>query len=229
MDYRLYSAQPLLKDVIEATRKRISFFLSLDDDLAPFYEIANTDKYFAPIVRRLYGLHHVKFPSLAEAACWAILTQRQAIPVARQIKRRLVERYGSHLTVNGVDYWAFPELAQLARLSEQELTDVIKDQRRAGYLHGLVKALGEVDEEWLRTAPYEEAEQWLRTIKGVGEWSAGLILLRALGRMERMAMDLKPFLKIMPEVYGPNVNMKELAAYYGNWFGYWGYYMRVGN
>ena len=46
---------------------RIRFSLSLDDDLEPFYELAEKDGSFAPIAREQRGHHHVKFPSAFEA------------------------------------------------------------------------------------------------------------------------------------------------------------------
>jgi DNA-3-methyladenine glycosylase II len=48
--YRLWSAEPLPDDVLQAALERISFFLSLNDDLTPFYAIAREDAAFAPIV-----------------------------------------------------------------------------------------------------------------------------------------------------------------------------------
>lgn len=229
LNYTLYSDKPLTAEITNAVTQRIAFFLSLDDDLAPFYQIGNSDSYFAPIIQKLYGLHHVKFLTVTEAACWAILTQHQPMAIASQFKRKLVENYGNYLEVKGVTYSAFPERANLATVSQADLAELIKNERKAEYLHNLLQALGEIDEDWLRTAPYDEAEQRLRKIKGVGEWSAAFILLRALGRMERLLLDMKPFLKILPQLYGPTTTMKELAAYYGDWFGYWGYYTRAAN
>ncbi|MHB8628561.1 MAG: DNA-3-methyladenine glycosylase family protein, partial [Aggregatilineales bacterium] len=205
--YRLHSDQQLPAEVKQAILDQITFFLSLNDELRPFYAIADNDPHFAPIVRHLYGLHHVKFLTLCESACWSILTQRQTIPIAQKVKQALVEKYGSKLVVNGQTYWAFPEFDQLVPASVDDLFALTHNERRAQYLHGAIQKLKNADEEWLRTAPYDEAEAWLRQIKGIGEWSAAFILMRTLGRMERMLLDLKPFLKILPEVEGPIATM----------------------
>lgn len=226
--YELFAEKQLPAEVCQAVVERIAFFLSLNDDLEPFYAIGKADAAFTPIIDRLYGLHHIKFLQLHEAACWAVITQHTAIPIAAAIKHALIERYGSSITVDGHTYWAFPELERLASLSVEELVVLLKNERRASYWHNVVTALSGLDEQWLRTAPYEEAESWLRSIKGIGEWSAAFLLLRAEGRTERMLLNLKPFLAIVPKVYGPDVTMAQLAQRYGDWFGYWGYYLRAG-
>lgn len=225
--YTLFSQEPLSAPSVEAVLQRVTFFLSLDDELQPFYAIARTDPNFAPVIERLYGLHHVKFLTLCEIACWSVLTQHIAVPVARKMKDALVEAYGTSLEVDGHLYRAFPEQARLASVSLDELTAVIKNERRAAYLFEVIHALGQLDEQFLRTAPYDEAEAALRRVKGIGAWSAAFILMRGLGRMERMLLDLKPFLRKLPETYGEQATMAQLAERYGPWFGYWGYYFRA--
>lgn len=227
--YTLYSKQQLPLEVKQAVLERITFFLSLNDDLSEFYAIGYNDPHFAPIIERWYGLHHVKFLTLAEIGCWAVLTQRVAIPIAAKMKHRIVESYGDSIEVDGQVYWAFPELERLAHISPDEWIGLIHNERKALYMSEVTNALNGVDEEFLRTAPYEEVEAWLRSIKGIGEWSAAFILLRGEGRLEKMLLNSKPFLAILPKVYGKDETMESLSLKYGDWFGYWGYYMRTAN
>ena len=229
VEYTLYSKSPLPAQVKQTVLERISFFLSLKDDLSEFYAIGYKDPHFAPIIERWYGLHQVKFLTLAEIGCWAVLTQRVAIPIAAKIKHRIVENYGDSIEVDGQVYRAFPELERLAQVSPEEWTELLKNERKAMYMSEVMHALNGIDEEFLRTAPYEEAEAWLRDIKGIGEWSAAFILLRGEGRIERMLLNMKPFLAILPKVYGKDETMANIERIYGRWFGYWGYYMRTAN
>jgi DNA-3-methyladenine glycosylase II len=224
--YTLFSEQPL--PARKAVTDRISFFLSLQDDLKPFYAIAQEDVHFAPIIDELYGLHQVKFPTLCEAACWAVLSQHTAIPIARKMKRAIMERYGSSIELDGHVYHAYPELDDIAGISLPELTRLINNELRAYYLSEVIRGLAEIDENFLRTAPYEEAEARLREIKGIGEWSAGLILLRCEGRMEKVMFDMKPFMHALQKVYGTTDVKEEIIRRYGQWVGYWGYYLRAG-
>src|SRR3712207_43217 len=68
--YTLYSDQPIGESVRRAAEDRIAFFLSLGDDLRSFYATGLEDPAFAPLIRRLYGYHQVKFITPFENACW---------------------------------------------------------------------------------------------------------------------------------------------------------------
>lgn len=227
--YTLFSKQTLPVEVKQAVLEHITFFLSLTDDLSEFYAIGYKDPHFAPIIEQWYGLHHVKFLTLAEIGCWAILTQRVAIPIAAKIKHAIVEQYGDSIEVDGEVYWAFPELERLAHVSLDEWMGLLHNERKAIYMSEVMKALNGVDEEFLRTAPYEKAESWLRSIKGIGEWSAVFILMRGEGRIEHMLLNMKPLLDVLLKIYGKDETMANIERTYGQWFGYWGYYMRTAN
>jgi DNA-3-methyladenine glycosylase II len=230
LDYTLYSAQPFTPDRIAASEDRERFYLSLDDDLTHFYEIARADPALAPIVERRYGLHQIKFPTPFENAAWAILTQRTPIPVARVVKDRLTQRYGASVQVEGEDWWAFPDARMLAAADPAELTDLVRNERKVTYLTAASQAFASVDEQWLRAGDYEAVETWLRAIPGVGAWSAGFILIRGLGRVERVTPN-EPLLNAAAKAYGEPITLArfdELAARYGDTAGYWAFYLRAG-
>lgn len=230
LDYTLSSADPFTPDLIAACEDRVRFYLSLDDDLAPFYQIARSDPAMAPIVERRYGLHQIKFPTPFENAAWAILTQRSPIPVARVVKDRLTQRYGGSIQVEGEELWAFPDAQTLAAADPAELAGLVRNERKTAYLTAASQAFADVDEQWLRTGDYDEVEAWLRAIPGVGAWSAGFILIRGLGRMERVTPN-EPLLEAAARAYGEPITLthfQELAARYGDTSGYWAFYLRTG-
>ncbi|GHO97809.1 DNA-3-methyladenine glycosylase 2 family protein [Reticulibacter mediterranei] len=224
--YTLFSEEPLDEAIQKKAVEQISFFLSLQDDLKSFYAIAQQDEDFAPVLLRLYGLRQVKFLTLCEIACWSVLIQHRAMPIARKMKYALLERYGGSITVEGHTYRAFPAFEQLGEASEAEFADTIKNARSAHYLYEVVQALSRLDEHFLRTAPYDEAEATLRAIKGIGPWSANFILLRGLGRMERLAADMKPLQDARKRIYQPEVTLEQLQLRYGQYIGYWSFYLR---
>lgn len=232
---RIYSHQPLTPAVQAAVCDRVRFFLSLDDDLTPFYALGQQDAPFAGVIQRLYGYHQVKFLTPFENVCWAILTQRTPIPVAKGSKQRMTESFGGALAVDGVVFWAFPEADDLAACDLETLTGLVGNARKATYLASAVTAFQQVAESWLRTAPYDEVNTWLRAIKGVGEWSALFVLLRGLGRFERILPDdskssfSHEMRKAAERVYGPLTfgELQTLAIHYGQWQGYWGHYLRA--
>ncbi len=233
LEYTLFSAEPITGETVNAVVERITFFLSLNDDLLSFYRIGREDADFTPIIEHLYGYHQVKFLTPFENACWAVLTQRNPMKMAQKTKQALIEKYGNHLEVHGNVYWAFPEPIQIAVVDYDEILSVIRNDRRAEYLIAIARAFSEVDEEFLKTAADEEVEAWLRNIKGIGEWSATFIMIRGLGRMEYVPLTETRLLEAASKVYGHGKELgreelKRLADRYGYWQGYWAHYLRVG-
>ena len=233
LDYTLWSEQPLTAEIVHATLDRLSFFLSLDDDLRPFYALGRDDPAFAAIIERLYGYHQVKFLTPFEIACWAILTQRTPMALAHKMKGALTRQYGGVLTLNETAYWAFPEPDSLIEADVNDLAVLVHHTRRAEYLYAAAQAFADADEAFLRTAPVAEVKAWLRQIKGIGEWSADFILVRGLGRMECLPGSEKRLLETASRIYGhgqplSRMALEQLAARYDPWPGYWSHYLRVG-
>ena len=229
LKYSLFADHPFSRGLTEVVIDRISFFLSLSDDLDHFYRIAINDSNFAPVLQKLYGLHQVKFLTPFECACWAVLSQRNQLSAARKAKQALLERFGTNLEVNGHVYRAFPEPGQLSEASKEELKALLKHERREEYLGEIIKAFNQVDERFLRTADYDKVDEWLKSIRGIGEFSARLILLRGLGRMEKLAIE-KRLIAAAAKVYGKPMTTQRLhviAEKYGKWKGYWAYYLRT--
>lgn len=228
--YTLYSDMPLEDAARGAAETRIRFFLSLEDDLRPFYEIGEADPAFAPIVQMLYGYHQVKFLTPFENACWAILSQRNLMPVSRRMKTGLTDAFGSALEVEGVTYKAFPEPGVLAMRSVDDINAVVRNLWKAEGLFSVARAFDNVDDVWLRTAPDEAVERWLRSIKGIGDWSTTFIMIRGLGRMNTLPAGDKALMQAASMVYGQIITPEELlrlAKPYGAYRGYWAHYLRA--
>jgi DNA-3-methyladenine glycosylase II len=130
--YELFSDTLLGDALADRIAKEVSFFLSLDDDLSPFYSIAKGDPQFYPTVKKLVGLHHVKFPTLFEITCWAILAQRSQMPVAHRAKVSLIEKFGGTLEVDGNTYKAFPDYQTLKTASVKDILAATKNRRSTG-------------------------------------------------------------------------------------------------
>lgn len=228
VDYELFSSEPLSPQAADSAAKRASFFLSLEEDVKPFYSIAREkDPKFYPLVERAWGLHQVKFPSFLEIACWALINQRMQRAVALRIKRSLTERFGGSVEVDGKAYWAFPDRARLGAATAKELLEVTRNQRVTQRLVSLISSLDELDEGFLATAPYEKAKERLEKVKGIGEWSSQFILFRGLGRMGRLQpINVRPLVETIKKVYGPEGKpLEEVNATYGSWAGYWSLYL----
>ncbi len=168
LKYTLSSDRSLTPGVRDAVVDRIGFFLSLADDLEQFYRIGYGDMDFAPLLQKFYGLHQVKFLTPFESACWAVLSQRYPAAAAQRTKQAIMEKFGTSLEMNGQRYLAFPEPYRLTSASERDLLAIINNQRKTQFLAGVAKAFTEKDERFLRTAKYEQVEEWLSQIQGIG-------------------------------------------------------------
>jgi DNA-3-methyladenine glycosylase II len=214
------SARPLDEASQARVRDRVSFFLSLDDDLSGFYDRASGDPQMTAVLGALRGYHHVKFATPFENACWAILTQRCAIPAARALKRRLLAAYGDG---------AFPEAADLLPVSAAELGKTIGHAQKGARLRGVVEAFVAQDERWLRHGPTEAVRAWLLGIPGIGPWSAAFVLWRGLGHADAIdgaEAQLKPKLE---RLYGhlDSRRWSALQDRYAGVRGYWALYVRT--
>lgn len=208
--------------------ERIGRFLSVDDDVTTFYDRARADPVLATHVDRLYGLHQVRFLTPFENACWAVMGQRAPVAMARRAKDAFVERYGGSIEVDGVTHRAFPEAADVAGLTADDLRPLVRNDRRAMYLANVIEAWQTADEPWLGTGPYDDVNAWLRSIKGFGEWSTLFVLFRGLGRGDRMILT-RPNVEAMRSAYGdrPDAELQSILDAYGPWGGYALLYLRA--
>ncbi|HEX7467007.1 MAG TPA: hypothetical protein VF324_00280, partial [Methanobacterium sp.] len=180
---------------------------------------------------KLYGLHQVKFLTPFEAAAWAVLSQRISMKVAHIMKDRLIQSVGDNINIDGIDYLTFPSADQISNLGVEDITSIIKNTRKSEYLVNVSEKFTNVQEDFLRNAPLEDVKTWLLDIKGIGEWSAHLELIRGLGRMDELSRNDQMLIKCAKKYYGSEISdsdLKEIQEGYENFRGYWSYYLRTG-
>jgi DNA-3-methyladenine glycosylase II len=232
LEYTLVSDKQIGDGLRSAAEDRIGFYLSIDDDLQPFYEIASRDEAFTPVLARLYGQHQVKFITPFETAAWAVLSQRNPMAIARKVKDKVAAEYGGSISLGGVTYRAFPEALAIVSVPEGELFAIVKNEKRTDYLRAVACAFASADEDFLRHGSYQEVEAWLRGIKGIGAWSSAFIMLRGLGHMNWLPVEESRVSSAVSRRYNGGEpltqgELKRIAADYGPYVGYWSYYMRV--
>ena len=230
--YELYADDPLSDADAAALVRRIQIYLSVYDDLHRLYELIDSDPPFVAVKRELYGYHQVKFLTPFENACWTILSQRNLLGVAQHMKHTLIQEFSAAVEFEGREFWPFPGAKTVVEASVEDLTRLLRNSRRAEYVRAAAVAFSEVDEAFLREGSYDEVSRWLRAIPGVGAWSAAFIMIRSLGRMERIPYGDRALMGIASKVYGhgqplPAEELQRLADHYGDLQGYWAHYLRV--
>jgi DNA-3-methyladenine glycosylase II len=162
-----------------AVRAQLARILSLDVDGSGFPALATVDPVVAGLMADYPGLRPVCFSSPYEAAAWAVIGHRIRMIQAAAVKARLAEQHGQRVQIAGQTLRAFPAPPALREITRfPGLTDV-KVQR----LHALAEAAaaGRLDAARLRAMPADDALAALRTLPGIGPFSAELILIRGAG------------------------------------------------
>lgn len=214
-------------DVQRALVRRAAELVSAADDLAPFYAAAAGDRAFAPIVRALHGLHHVRFLGLEEIAVYCVLMQRTPLARAVELERRFLDRFGIAVRVADRTLRAMPELAALARIDPADIAAALRHPSKAERIATVVRGVAALGERFLRTAPYAAARDALLAIPGIGTFSAAAILLRGLGRMDELP-SFAMFEREARAVYGSAWDPSAVARRYGAYIGYWSFYLKAG-
>lgn len=225
--YEMFSETSITEAVAARVAGQISFFLSLEDDLAPFYAIAARDPKFYPVAKSQVGLHHVKSWSLFEITCWALISQRTQRQVSKKTRDAMTARFGGSVEFKGKTYRAFPDYQTLKTASVADILAVTRNRRTTERISSLLSSFGDLGEAFLLTALYEKAEDRLKRIKGIGDWSAQFILFRGLGRIKKIQLNMGPAAKMVEDVYGPGMDPDEINRTYGEWCGYWSIYLRA--
>ena len=220
--------EPLGPADVAALETAVARWLSLDDDLTGFLAIAANDPAMRDILAVTRGLHQVRFASLAEGAAYFVLTQRTSQTLAGARKRRLAAAFGPRIKVDDQEWGAFPTLNTLAGLGAGELAPFTGNARQTDYLVHVLRGVGEIGEEYLRTAPYADASAALKAIRGVGAFTASAILLRALGRPDEVSLEMAQFAQPVAQVYGDQTPIEAVRERYGRHVGWWAYFTRIG-
>lgn len=230
LDYNIYSPEKISKPVKNKLLDQIVFYLSLDDDLKIFYDLSKDDPVFQEIIKNLYGFHHPKFLSPFESACWAVISQRTNMKFAYRIRQDLIDQLSQRIDINGTVYKAFPDPRQILEIEKEDLNSILKNKRKTVYLKEIAGAFQTTDLDFLKKSSSEDLKNWLLDIKGIGEFSAELELIRGFGRMEILPTHDKRLLSCFKNIYGENKNKNDLIKYsnrYNEYKGYWALYMRV--
>jgi DNA-3-methyladenine glycosylase II len=155
-------------------------------NLQPFYRIAASDRVLSHLVAHFRGMRIPQAPSIYEVLISAVLEQQVNLSFAHQVKKALIETYGTRIVFEGNRYNAFPEPAALAITTPPKLRRLQISGPKARYIIGISRAVldGSLDLEGLRQLEPARAHAKLVEQKGVGDWTAQYVGLRALGHRD---------------------------------------------
>ncbi len=175
-------ASSVLKSKVTSALER---HLGLRVDLAPFYRLMAADHRFGALAARFRGLKPCRFPTVFETLVNAISCQQLSLTYGISVLNRLTEELGSPIRLPAGIVHAFPEPADVLRVSIPELRGLGFSRQKAEALTALAQRLIESPRllEDLDSRPNQEALTQLLQLRGIGRWSAEYALLRGLGRL----------------------------------------------
>jgi len=164
----------------------VARMLGVEADLTDWYERSSRVHWLAPIVTALRGLKPPRYATLWEACAHAILFQQISIHAAASIMRRVVELLGDPVEAGGVRAIAFPPPERWLEANDESLRGVGISRNKVAHLRSAAAefASGAIDERALERLATPEIAERLCAIRGIGAWSAAVMLLRGMGRLD---------------------------------------------
>ncbi|MBQ2946184.1 MAG: DNA-3-methyladenine glycosylase 2 [Clostridia bacterium] len=154
-----------------------------------------------------------------------IISQNNNIPRIRGIIERFCELYGEKKCFNGTEYRAFPTPKQLYGVTADDLAP-IRAGFRAKYIADAVEKWNknEIPIDFLYKGSYNECNEILKSVKGVGDKVSACVLLFAFHRLDAFPVDVW-IRRTMESLYG-DLDYKRFGAYPGLAQQYLFYYSR---
>ena len=152
--------------------------LALRIDPAPFELAVRDDALLGAVVQRQRGLRIVQSATIFEALTWAIIGQQINLTFAIALRRTFIAQAG-RAHVSGL--WCYPEAADVARLSTDELTTRKFSRSKAETLLRLARLVDAGELSLERGADIAHTSAALLAVKGIGPWTVNYALLRGYG------------------------------------------------
>lgn len=173
----IYSDRKLDKRKNKELFSVISWMLSVEENIKPFYTLARHDSLVKALIEDLYGMHRTRRPDIFPQLILAVTLQMAPIARSDQMMDLLIEEYGEKVVFEGreIAYWPSPE-----RIAETEVSELWKKCKlgyRAKVLRGIAEAVskGFPTFQELEVMSADEAKAKLMELKGIGEYSADIV------------------------------------------------------
>lgn len=165
--------------------------LGVNYDLTHFHSAAAGIPWLKNLAARMRGVRPPRYPTLWEACVNAIVFQQISLQAASAIMRRLVLALSPPLDFGGIPLYPFPTIASMQAADDDLLRAAGLSFGKLATLRrvGEALAMGRLDEGMLEERSSPGAAALLRGIKGIGPWSAAVILIRGLARLDVFPAD----------------------------------------
>jgi DNA-3-methyladenine glycosylase II len=233
----LAPAEGLPRDRVAEVKRTVRRMLFLGLDLEAFYSAMRRSdpgiykNYIAPS----RGLKPAGHPSLFETLVWGVAGQQVTAGFAMELSRRVADRFGRRLEVDGEEYLAFPTAERMSKAHWSELRKLQFSRRKGEYIIGLAKACvsGELSEGAIEKLDDDSVHDLLVSQRGIGEATASGMMISGLGRMSRVPLGDLGVQKALHEIHGLPERPKpddvaRLTSHWHPWGGLVAWYLWFG-
>jgi len=171
---------------------KLDWMFSFSEDLSALYVFMEKDPILRDVKEKLYGLKAGSMgATVFESVVKTILQQQISLRVSFWMTNRLVTRFGENVKVDGRVYYDFSTASALAEASLEEMRQCGLSRRKSEYIKGIAEKVvnGEFDPEGLKKLSNEEVIKELKRFRGLGRWSAELVLCTGLKRKDVIPAD----------------------------------------
>ncbi len=176
------------------------------------------------------GVKPPRYASAWEACAHAVVFQQISIYAAAAIMQRCVRLLGEPVRAGGVACTPFPEPWRWLDASGDDLRAAGLSRNKVAHLRSVATAFagGTLDDAQLEALPTEAAAQRLTAVRGLGPWSAAVVLLRGLGRLDVFPMRDSGVARTVALLAGGPVDLDELLERLGPVRGMLYYHLLLG-
>lgn len=175
--------------ISEQERRKLSGNLdgifSFSQDLTALYAFMDKDPVLRDLKLKFYGLKAGSIgATVFESLIKSIIQQQISIRVAFSITNKMVTRFGEQTEAEDTIYYDFPTPKRLAEATLEEIRQCGLSWRKAEYIKGIADqaADAEFDPEGLIALSNEQVAETLKKFRGVGTWTAEMVLSAGLKR-----------------------------------------------
>lgn len=158
---------------------------SFSQDLTALYEFMDKDSVLRDLKQQFYGLKAGSIgTTVFEHIVKSIIQQQISIKVAFSITNKMVTRFGEQMEVEDKVFFDFPTSKKFAKTKLEEIRKCGVSWKKAEYIKTIAQKTvdGEFDPEGLRLFSNEQAAEKLKKFRGVGTWTAEMVLSTGLKR-----------------------------------------------
>ena len=201
---------------------KLDWMFSFSEDLTALYAFMERDSVLKDVKEKLYGLKAGSMgATVFESIVKAILQQQISLRVSFWMTNRLVTKFGENVKVNERVYYDFPTASALAEASLEEIRRCGLSWRKSEYVKGIAEKVvnGDFDPEGLKKLSNEEVIEELKGFRGLGRWSAELVLCTGLKRNDVIPADDLGVRRTVSEFYfdGKNISGDEVRRLTQKW------------